>query len=963
MHPLCRKAALLAGLVLGATLRAGAWPEVQSDLAPDPEVRWGALGNGLRYAVRHNPEPKGRASLRLVVAAGSIEERDAERGLAHFIEHMAFRGTREHPHGMTADLQRLGLGFGPDTAAFTFTDHTLYLLDLPDAGDRTVREGLAVFREYAQDILFEPALIDRERDVILNERDTRNTPAARAGDANLALLWPDSLQVRRRPIGLAQGIRSFTRDQFVSFYDAWYRPERMAVVVVGDIDPDQAIRMIQSELGAIEPRGPARTDAIEEVPACAGRPDVSVFIDKGLPGAECELEHPFANPLRPDTHARRVAELRRSLAFSMLQHRAARHSKESEKGLVVPVATFGRPVPGWTLASFGASGLISNWKSLVAELEREHRSAFMYGFTAAELAIARTSYAAAYDDAVRTSATWHSDWIAGSIADAIVQGSVVATPAELQRDMAADLAAATPADCLAEYRRAWSTDSLHVFVKTNPSFTVTAQEIATALNESRAVPVSRPPEEKPLAFAYTDFGPPGAIEHSAEAVDLGVRQARFANGVRLNFKPTSFDASSLLVCVRVGSGRLSQPESEPGLDLLANAIVPLGGLGKHSVEDLQDVLAGHLLSVNFGVGSDALLFSARCEPRDLGMCLQLIAAYLTDTAYRADAMPQVKASIGNVYAALAASPSGPISLRSLRVLSGGDRRFGVATFQETDARTLGEVRAWIDPQLKGGPVEMSVVGDSTWEEVSSKVAATLGALPARAERPASEDQVLDIPLRPAKPAYVATTDSSLKQVAISWFCPVPDLSGVHMERRCRMLAGLLAERVRVSIREELGAAYGFDADFSQYDGLPNLSYFSVSTAVSPEHAKRVNELIGSQIEAVREGRFTDDEFSRVRLPTISKRDEDLRDNSYWCFTVLADCQQRPERLAAARDRKADYAAITRADTEALAKRYFDHDRWFQFVAYPRAASRPAGALPQFRSEPLFTTPPGLLKGH
>ena len=937
MLPLSRTAAVVVAFVLGLPLRAGPWPEVQSDLPADPAVHWGVLANGLRYAVRANAEPKGRASIRLLVAAGSLEERESERGIAHFIEHMAFRGTREHPNGgLTAELQRLGVGFGPDTAAFTFWDHTIYQLELPDTREATLRGGLGVFREYAQDVSFDPALIDRERDVILNERDTRDTPGARAQDANFELLFPDSLQARRKPIGVAENIRGFSRGQFVDFYNAWYRPERMAVIIVGDVDPGAAQRLIESELGGVAARGPARLGAIALDPREAAKPNVRVFVDAGLPGAECMLEHPFPEPANPDTHARRVSQLRRSLAFSILQHRTARLSKTSAGDLVVPVASVRSPVPGWEVAAFGASGRVDNWKTFMAQLEREHRRAFNYGFTAAELAVARTDYQTAYEDAVRTSATWHSDWIAGSVANSIVQGTVFATPAAALKDVSADLAAATPEDCLAEYRRAWTTQSMHVFVATNPAFRVTTDEIADALNDSRSTQVARLEERKAAVFAYGQFGPAGPVRSSGQVRDLDVWQAEFANGVRLNFKATSLDAGTVLVFVRVGTGRLSQPRNKPGLDLLANEIVPLGGLGRHSVEDLQDILAGHSVSMNFAVDSDALDFGVRCASKDLGLGLQLISAYLTDTAYRPDALPQAKAAIGSMYASIAASPAGPITMQSARVLSGGDGRFGTATLTEIGARTIEEVRAWVDPQLKRGPIELSVVGDTTWEEAAARVGATLGALPARLERSAADSsQRLNPPQKPSKPVYVSTTDSSLRQAAITWFCPVPDLRDAHMERRCRLLAAVLAERMRVRLRVELGAAYAFTADFVQFDGFPDFSFFVASTTVATEHAQKADEMIESEIESLRRGRVTADEFERVKMPFLSKREEDLRDNGFWSYTVLRDAQQRPERLAAARDRQADCASIERQEIESLAARYFSLGRWFQFVSYPR----------------------------
>jgi zinc protease len=424
---------------------------------------------------------------------------------------------------------------------------------------------------------------------------------------------------------------------------------------------------------------------------------------------------------------------------------------------------------------------------------------------------------------------------------------VFSTPTLVQQDLAADLSATTAAQCLDEFRRTWSSRSLHVFVSTNPAFGVTSNQIALALNSSRATAVTRPVEKASVAFAYTNFGPPGRIVASTDVKDLEIKQAQFANGVRLSFKPTSFAVGSIDIAVRVGTGRLSQPRSQPGLDLFADDLMAYGGLGRHSLEDLQDALAGHALSVSFAVDNDALDFNARCAPQDLGLCMRLIAAYMTDAGYRTDALPMVRASMTTMYSSLASSPSGPISMNAARILSGGDLRFGTATAAEFNRLTVAEVRSWTDPQLKSGPIEIGIAGDTSWDAVAAEVGATLGALPPRLGRaPGTDFEDIHPPQDSAKAQYVYTTEPGQSLVALSRFCPVPDLRGFHMERRCRLLAALLAERLRVRLRMELGASYGFDADFYTLDGFPDFSFFSVSTTVSPEYAEKASELMGTR---------------------------------------------------------------------------------------------------------------------
>jgi zinc protease len=537
---------------------------------------------------------------------------------------------------------------------------------------------------------------------------------------------------------------------------------------------------------------------------------------------------------------------------------------------------------------------------------------------------------------VQTSSTWPSSFIATSLAQSIIDGTVFAAPAVQRQDISADLDATTAHDCLHAFRLAWGTQAPHVFVATNPMFTVTRAAIAEALNASRTQPVTPIKEFNLADFGYTDLGAPGVRVRENHVEDLDIWQAEFANHVRVNFKPTAFESDTVQLVVRVGNGRVSQPDWKAGLDLLAQQLVLRGGVGRHPFEELQDLLGSRSIQLGFQVDDDALSFSGRCPRAEVELCLRAIAAYLTDAAYRESAMNEILAAFGSMYSSLANSPGGPITMFSRRILSGGDRRTGIAAGTELAERKPAEVIAWIAPQFKNGPIELGIAGDTTWEEVASAAASTLGALPDRITTGIKTSQMLRLPTKPERKPYIFTTSPQLKQVALAWYCPVPDLADAHQERRCRLLAQLVAERLRVRVREELGAAYAFTADFAQSDGFPNLNAFTVYTEVSPQHAERANALIREAIDSLYRKQFTDDEFARARAPFIRQREDDRRNNGYWAYTVLRDAQQRPVRLDAARDRLSDTAAMTRADLEILARRYFKVSRWFQMVAYPQA---------------------------
>jgi zinc protease len=911
------------------------WIELPSDLPADPAVRWGTLANGLRYAIRPNAEPKDRVTLRLLVGAGSLQERDDERGLAHFIEHMLFRGTRAYPHdSLTSTLERLGVGLGPDNTAFTNLDYTIYHLELPDTREATLRQGLQVFREYAENATFEPELIERERGVILSEKATRNTPEHRESNANFEFIWPHSRIVERAPIGLEDNIRHFTREQFVAFYDAWYRPERMAVIVVGNVTQEAGARLVEEVFASLAPRAPAREDPTDCIPETATTSDVRVFLDPAIIGVGLTFEHPRKLGLLPDTHEQRVLNLNLSLAFSIFQQRLNRVTQDTGSGVVTPTASVGTPVSTWQMASISASGSINNWRQLMTHIEQEHRRAFLHGFTEAELVRAKTAFTASVEAAVRSTPTRRSEWYAADLASTLLYGRHSPTPEVAQQDLADALSRATTQDCVRAFRAAWESKPPHVFVVSNPSFLITPDLIALVLNMSRKNEVAAPPETTPVEFGYTDFGPAGKLTGEQNLPDLDARLSRFENGVRLNFKSTQFEADRVQVLVRLGSGKLIQPRDRPGLDLLANSALIEGGLGKHSATELSEIFFGRNLHLWFRIGSDASEFVAQCSRRDLLPALRLLTAYLTDAGYRPESLRDAHAAFGTMLSSYASQPGGPIGMTAESILTSGDPRFGVPRTGLLFARTLQELKGWLQPQFEHAPIELSIVGDTTWDESVEAVSRTLGALLKRADLKDTAPDPKSKLARPAAETITAVTSPQLKQSALAWYWSVPDASDVRLERRCNLLAAALAERIRIRLREEMGTAYSPTAGFVQHPGFPTFNYFVMYAEVDPARSVEAAAVMREEIDRLRANGFTDDEFTRVKTPFLRAREDDLRQNSYWGYTVLGDVQQHPERILAARNRSTDTSSITRAEIEKILRRYIDRKKAFFFVTAP-----------------------------
>lgn len=910
------------------------WPTVDSDLQPDPAAHFGRLPNGVRYAIYPNNEPGNRVSLRLVVAAGSLHERDYERGIAHFIEHMAFRGTRRHPGDtLPQELARLGIGFGPHSTAFTGYSSTTYHLDLPEASDAMLRRGLDVLREYAAEIAFDPTRINLERGIILGEKAQRDTAASRHAAAQLQFLFPSAREVRRAPIGLDESIAKFTRQQLIEFYDAWYRPERLAVIMVGNLTHAAAEAAVAELFGSLRARAGARDLPLDFHTSDTSEPGVRLWFDTGWGGVEFSLHHAIPDPVTADHRPRRSRELHRALAVAIMQRRLNALPHTADDVSIAPTARLITPLPGWVGIRLTAAGPLSNWKNSVAALEQEQRRALLHGFTAGEVSAAGAALLETYERAARAATTRPSAQIAAELENALVYGRVFATPAALRDDVATLIAAATPRECHEAIRALWGRQPPHVFVAGPADCTLRREDITAALAVSSAIPVERPVNRPPVTFSSTDPGPPGVLVGEEHAPDLDIRLASFANGLRLNFKTTAFEADNVLVRLRVGTGRLSLPRDQPGLDLVAAHTVIRSGVRRHSIDQLREVLAVNAISLGFAVEADACVFNARCAPAQLPLCLRIITAYLGDAAYRPAALREAHADFGTMYARLTESPSGHITFRAERTLVPDDLRFGIPEISEVFARSLAELSRWLEPQFKRGPLELAVVGDIAWPEAVKAVASTLGALGPREPRPADEPAAVTFAQPPNNPSVI-TTSPRHKQAAVAWFWPVQGQNDLRVYRRANFLAAVITERLRLRLREELGVAYAPTATFVQHESVPAFAYLCIFAEVANEQVVPAAAAIRREIDSIRAQGCGADEFLRVRQPFLRKREDDLRTNSYWCYTVLDDAQQRPSRLGAARDRTADSASITAAEIDDLARRYLDPAAGFMFVAEP-----------------------------
>jgi zinc protease len=364
-----------------------AFGQETSDLRPDPAAVWGRLPNGLRYVVLPNKEPRSRASLRLVVGSGSLYETDPQRGLAHYLEHMAFNGSTHYAPGTLVELlQRQGMGFGADTNASTSFDSTVYQLELPNTQPATLAEGFQVLGDYAGGLLIEAQQINKERGIILAEKRARDSVEYRTWIAESEFLLGDSLIPQRMPIGLTEVIEKAPREQFVDFYNAWYRPENLAVIAVGDFDPAAIEIQIKKAFGSLESRASARPQP--DLGHISSAPGLHVAFHPEPESPQATVSIQMVTPYggEPDTAARRLRDLPRDLGIQMLTRRLSILAKKENAPFVGGSAEISDNFNFYRKASIELNCRPENWRASLAVAEQELRRVLEFGFQPADLA-------------------------------------------------------------------------------------------------------------------------------------------------------------------------------------------------------------------------------------------------------------------------------------------------------------------------------------------------------------------------------------------------------------------------------------------------------------------------------------------------------------------------------------------------------------------------------------------------
>ena len=906
-----------------ATKAVNGWGVKLTDITPDASIKYGTLPNGMKYAIRQNATPKGTASVRLRFEFGSIGEADNERGLAHFIEHMAFNGSTHVPEGdMVKILERQGLAFGPDTNAVTGFDTTTYMLDLPKADAEHIDTAMFLFREVASELKFDPAAVDRERGVILGEKRARDNFQLHQVVDMLGFQLPGTPYPERLPIGVDAVLKNASADTIRNLYQRYYRPENATLVFVGDADPAVVEAKIKKTFadwkdsnaaGAPLPRGKvdlARPAAFD------------TFVD---PAVATTVNYTVARPWEDpaDTLAQRERDIVEAVATAMFNRRLQKLVNTPGSTLLGGGMGTDEERDAALMTSVGLAAKDGAWKDALTTAEQEVRRALEHGFTASELKTQIADMTGALHAAAEQADTRTNASLANTILGVVGRDKFVTTPKFKAAEFDAVAKTLTPEKVNAAFRKLWkgSAPLVHVSAKQD----VPAQQLAAAFDASRAVAVAAPKASEAQAFAYDSFGKTGSVASDTQIADLGVRTVRFANNVRLNIKKTDFEAGKVRFMVRLGSGILDLPKSEPGLAPMLTITSATAALKKHSLDELKDMLAGKVITVGTKVQDDAFVATGATTPQDLALQMKVSAAYLLDPGFRPEAAGQWANAIPVIEKQLDAQPEAVAGARLPVLLASGDERFGLPKAAVLSKRTFVESKAALAPVIASGPIEITLVGDVDEKAAIAAVASTFGALPARKLGDAVDPAVAKASFRSDRSPIVLTHDGPEDKAMVEAVWPTTDDSDYREVIGVELLKDVLDLMLTDSVREKLGDSYGVSLSSNMSDTFKGFGYLSAAAVVAPDKADEVQKAIDDAAAELRAKPVSDDLLARARNPELEKADRMLRDNGYW-IAALAQAQSEPGRLERIREKKKLLQSVTAVDIQKLAQKYLEPGR-------------------------------------
>ncbi len=929
---------LLSIVVLLGFVFTGISAQIQDPDKPipaDPNIKIGKLDNGITYYIKVNKKPEQRMELRLAVNAGSVCETNGQQGLAHFVEHMCFNGTKNFPSNkIISMLEEMGVKFGAELNAYTSFDQTVYMLKVPTDSILWINRGFQVLEDWAHQVSMDSVEIDKERGVIVEEWRLGLGAEDRMQTKYIPVILKGSKYADRLPIGKVEVIKSFPYDTLRAFYQSWYRPDLMAVVVVGDIDPGLAEQKVKEYFGRI-PKAVNQPARIEFPVPGNSEPLISVVTDKEAPGLNATVffKHPKSDNVSFGDYRN---QLMRTLYTGMLNNRLQEIAQKPESPFLYGYSGYGsfigRSVDVYSLSVGAKENQIE--KSLEVVLTENERVR-QFGFTATELEREKKDVLSNYEKMAKESDKTESR----SYADEFIRNYLdrecipgIQKEFELVKGYLPEITL----EEINKLGKAWTSDD-------NMAALITAQEKegVSVPTESQVLDIIKAVKTKKIE-AYVDkvsdvpllAVPPVATKVAKRTDDtkFGFTELTFGNGVHMILKSTDFKNDEIVLSAYSPGGTSLYPDADIMSATLASTIITQSGLGDYDFTGLQKKLSGNTAKLSPYISDLREGVNGNCSPKDLETMLQLNYLYFTKTRKDESAFNAYISRIKNMIKPMRANPQVIFQDTLSKIVSLNNPRV-IAIPSEAQINQVSldrSISIFKDRFADASDFTYIMAGNFKIDEVIPLLEKYIGGLPSIKRKETWKDVTPGFP-KGLLVVDVPKNSEPQSSVAMVW---KGEFKWNEKDRQgFSMLMNILAIKCRESMREDQGGVYGVSVNGSA-SKLPKPMYTIQSTwGCNPENITKLSQTILDEMGKIKKDGPAEIDLNKVKETLIRDRETRLKENGFW-LTSIQNHFLFGDKLLSLEEYKTFISSFTGAEIKAIANKYLNTNSYVQVALTP-----------------------------
>ncbi len=923
---------MAAGLC--ALFIAPLFSSADTPLPRDPKNVYGIFDNGMEYIVRQHDNPPGRIEINLHVQTGALNETSKQNGLAHFLEHMGFNGTTHFAPGtLIPHLSDMGMTFGAHSNAHTNYYETVYKLSMPNTEDKTIDTALTVFADFANGMLLLQEEVDKERGIILEESRSRKSARERIQKQFMQNVFKDTRLAEHDIIGKEDQIEKFPKSEFDDYWNTWYRPEAMTLIVVGDIDPAKMIEKARTHLGSFTARAPARKYEGGGVKA-VNATRAFAFTDPELPGCQVQMMRIEAARKPVSTYeqyrSRTIERIATAIVNRRLQDKVQRGEADFFGGSCFVQSLFNEA----TMAGGGVSGLPEKWNGMLEQLIVEISRAVDHGFSQQEIDIIKDEMISRSEVAVEREPTADARRFVGRYARAVGMDNPIMSAEqrlELTRKIFTEL---SPSEVHAAFVHHYETRHF-TYVLNMPEKEGVAVPSSKDILAAASAGWGR--KTQPLESAnaidqlLATLPAPGKVVNQSTDPDLKITTATLDNGAIVHHRFMDYKKDEASISINFAGGIIEETAANRGVSQVAGLV---NATSRYSSTQIRDFMAGKKAGAGGGVGFDLGTMRVSGSPADLEVGMQLAYALMTDGKIEQASFDVWKDASLQALEQRGKTARDQLSMAMERTFYGNDIRYVDLTAEQIKALTPAQGEKWFERMINSAAIEVTVVGDIKLDRAMELVTRYVGSLPKRSMGAAEAIEPLRKLERSPGPYNETVKFDSLTPKAMA---TAGYIGASHKDIRDNRILALgcriLSERMIKRIREEEGIVYGIGCSHRPATAMPGTGLLSAGSTTDPADAEKLATIVVGMLQEFAANGPTAEEVVVAKKQMKNNLDKQMLEPRYW-QGQLSSMHYRGRTLEQLKEMPAVLETFTRDDIQNVFKKYVKPERLVRYVIVP-----------------------------